>query len=81
MQRLTSSLLLALLFTNGLLAADNPSATLAKELEPLKAFVGKSWKGPLRNSTPEKPVIDVMRWERALNGQAIRILHSINEGD
>jgi hypothetical protein len=64
-----------------LLAASDPSQELAKTLEPLKPFVGKTWKGRFANSTPEKPVHDVMKWERALNGQAVRILHSINDGD
>lgn len=40
----------------------------------------KTWKGPFTGSTPEKPVTDVMRWERALNGKAVRVLHSINDG-
>lgn len=59
--------------------APGPSS-LDVHLEPLRAFVGKTWKGPFANSTPEKPVIDVQRWERALNGTTIRILHSINDG-
>jgi hypothetical protein len=40
----------------------------------------KIWRGEFKNSTPEKPVIDIARWERALNGKAIRVLHSINDG-
>ena len=28
-----------------------------------------------------QPVVDVARWERALNGQAVRVLHSINAGE
>jgi hypothetical protein len=31
-------------------------------------------------SGPDRPVVDVARWERALNGKAVRILHSINDG-
>lgn len=60
-------------------AAESPS-TLIPQLEPLRAFIGKTWRGEFKNSTPEKPVVDVARWERALNGRAIRILHSINRG-
>ena len=59
-------------------ASDAPA--LAKPLEPLRPFIDKSWKGHFKNSTPEKPVVDVSRWERAINGQAVRILHSINDG-
>jgi len=59
--------------------ASEPS--LDPQLEPLLPLLGKTWKGEFKNSTPEKPVIDVMRWERALNGKAVRILHSINDGN
>jgi hypothetical protein len=54
---------------------------LAENLKLFKPFIGKTWKGEFANSTPEKPIIDVSRWERALNGQAIRVLHSINNGE
>lgn len=54
--------------------------SLAKGLEPLRPFLGKTWKGEFRNSTPEKPRFDVQRWERALNGKAVRVIHSVNEG-
>jgi hypothetical protein len=53
---------------------------LAKELEPFRAYLGRTWRGELKNSTPEKPVVDIVRWERALNGQAIRSTHSVNDG-
>lgn len=71
---LTSAVLLAA----RLHAADAPK--LDPHLESLRPFLGKTWKGHFKNSTPEKPVVDVSHWERALNGQAVRILHSVNEG-
>ena len=40
----------------------------------------KTWRGAFKDSKPEKPTIDVQKWERALNGQAVRLLHSINDG-
>ena len=55
-------------------------ASLDEHLEPFRPFLGKTWKGHFKNSTPEKPQVDVARWERALNGNAIRVLHSINDG-
>src|SRR5260221_8201298 len=61
-----------------LLAADKPS--LDPHLEPLRPLLEKTWKGAFKNSTPEKPTVDVMRWERAMNGKAVRHLHSINDG-
>lgn len=57
-------------------AADAP---LDEHLEIFRPYLG-TWKGHFKDSTPEKPVIDVATWERALNGKAIRVLHSINDG-
>jgi len=66
------------------LAANLASAAepdqLDEPLKPFAALIGKTWKGEFKNSTPEKPLFDVMRWERALNGKAIRSLHSVNDG-
>jgi len=66
-------------------AAKNPSKqnyeSLNEHLEPLRPFIGKTWKGELRNPGSDKPGYDVSRWERAMNGQAIRILHSVNDGE
>jgi len=53
---------------------------LDSHLEPLRPLLGKTWKGPFANSKPDKPTVDVARWERALNGKAVRVLHSINDG-
>lgn len=54
---------------------------LIKELAGLEPMIGKSFRGEMANSKPEKPVIDVSTWERALNGKAVRMLHSINNGE
>lgn len=55
-------------------------APLAKELEPFRPFIGKTWKGTGPGQEPGSTMTDVARWERALNGQAIRTLHSVNDG-
>lgn len=55
--------------------------SLNPHLEPLRPLVGTTWRGEFANSTREKPVIDVVTYERAMNGQAIRALHSINDGE
>ena len=62
-----------------MLGAESES-TLNPHLEVLRPLLGKTWKGTFNDSKPEKPTIDVARWERALNGQAVRLLHSINQG-
>jgi len=79
-----SRILFALAATAGLTlkvaAADGPA--LDPHLETLRPLLEKTWKQisePQPGST-NKPALDVARWERALNGRAIRILHSINDG-
>mgnify|MGYP006273895237 CR=1 FL=1 len=63
--------------------ADAPKTALPKirqELAALKPFLGKTWKGTFKSSTPEKPMHDVSRWQVALKGHAVRIVHSVNDG-
>lgn len=62
------------------LPAEEAQQPLAKQLQPLAPYVGKTFKGEFATSTPEEPVYDVQKWERALNGRAVRILHSVNDG-
>ncbi len=65
--------------SSGVLTAAE-TGTLHEKIEALRPFLGRTWRGEFKNSTPERPQIDISRWERALNGQAVRILHSINDG-
>lgn len=60
--------------------AAEPQPILNPHLEPLRPLLGKTWKGVFDGSNPGKPTVDIARWERALNGQAVRLLHSINQG-
>ena len=56
------------------------TGSLEPHLEPLRGWLGKTWKQqPTEGATNGK--IDVARWERALNGKAVRILHSVNDGE
>ena len=54
---------------------------LSENLKPFQVFINKTFKGEFATSTPEKTVYDISRWERALNGNAIRIMHSVNNGE
>lgn len=55
------------------------SDKLAAELEVFRPFIGKTWRGVL--SAPGQPEqIDISRWERALNGMAVKMTHSVNNG-
>ena len=75
-QKTAVSTALSLLVAMPALAAE-PSPRFA----PFKAMLGKTWKAPLPATGSEKPRFDVQRWELALNGQAVRILHSIADGE
>src|SRR5262245_18436904 len=57
------------------------AAEMNPRLAPLAPFLGKTWRGVFPSSTKEKPVVDVSRFELVLNGQAVRNLHSINDGE
>jgi hypothetical protein len=75
---LVVSLPFAAIGHGGVFAAEPTS--LDAHLEVFRPLIGKTWKGTFKNSTPDKPVVDVMQCERALNGKAVRSLHSINDG-
>lgn len=53
---------------------------LDAHLESLRPLLGKVWRAEFKNPASDKPVVDVAHWERALNGKAVRITHSINDG-
>jgi hypothetical protein len=61
--------------------APTPRARLNEHLAVFEPYIGKTYRAEFSNSTPQKPVVDVSRWERALNGQAVRVLHSVNDGE
>ncbi|WP_205623849.1 hypothetical protein [Pseudoalteromonas rubra] len=58
---------------------DNKPAQLAKELAVFQSFLG-TWQADFDVPAGKPPMRDVSRWERALNGTAVRTLHSINAG-
>jgi len=73
-----SILLFLLLAITPTFAAD-AAPQLDDNLQALAPFLG-GWRGEFKQSTAEKPMVDVSRWERALNGKAVRTIHSINDG-
>ena len=54
---------------------------LNEHLQFLAPYMNKTWKGIFVDSTATKPMYDISTWERTLNGQAVRILHSVNDGE
>ena len=57
----------------------NQTPHLSPQLEAFRPFLGKTYRGEFKMSG--KAAVDVSNWEAALDGHAIRILHSLNEGE
>lgn len=54
---------------------------LHAELEIFRPFLNSHWEGDLTEPGKEQKMIDRSSWSRALNGQAIKTVHSINDGE
>ena len=54
---------------------------LSEHLKPLQSYIGKTFKGEFADSTPENPTYNIQHQERAFNGNAIKITHSVNNGE
>ena len=54
---------------------------LSEHLIAMKPFIGNTYKGNFINSTKENPMIDILSFERALNGNAVKVIHSVNKGE
>lgn len=58
----------------------NASAEFDDRLSFLAPYLG-TWQAVFQTKNGTPSVVDVSLWERALNGKAVRTLHSINDGD
>jgi len=56
------------------------SDSLNPHLLPFKPYLNRTWKGTFAQEPGQALVTDISRWERILNGQAIRMTHSVDEG-
>jgi hypothetical protein len=72
---------LRLAATATLVAASLQAAEIDPRLAPLSPLVGKTWRGALQPPGAARAVIDVQRFELALNGRAVRSVHSLNDGE
>ena len=61
-------------------AAETETLALHPKLEPLRPYLNQHWQGDLTQPGKSEKVIDRSLWSRALNGQAIKTVHSINDG-
>lgn len=83
--RLWSAFALALLVVSPVAVANpvtpiSEPQTLAPELELFRPYLGIVWQADMGEQNGKKQ-IDRAFWQRALNGQAIKTIHSINDGE
>ena len=72
------SITISLAVASSMAAAGQPA--LDPHLEFLRPWLDKTFKSESKTPSSGKSTTDVARWERALNGNAVRIMHSLNEG-
>lgn len=53
---------------------------LHPQLEPFRPLLGQTWSGAFPDRPDGVKLVDVVRYERVLNGMAVRSTHSINAG-
>ena len=70
-----------ILFFSLLIAQNSEMKNLSKHLAAFEPYIGNTYKGEFAESTPENPVFDIQLWERILNGNGIKITHSVNDGE
>jgi len=68
----------SLLFMSQLAHSSNKE--LSPQLQVFAPYLG-TWQSTFNTPAGKPPVVDVSMWERHLNGNAIRTLHSINDGE
>jgi len=62
------------------LASIAAAAEMNPHFAPLAPLLGKTWRGVMSPPGAAKPVVDVQRFELALNGQAVKNRHSVDDG-
>lgn len=77
---ITSNLVCSLLLSLSVIAPLSAETTLDAKLEPFRGFIG-TWQATMSMGKDKPPVLDVSNWQVALNGKALKIVHSINDGD
>jgi len=77
--KLIYSLLVLLCVWAGDANANSEDKKLTSELKIFQQYLG-TWQAEFKPAPDGSSVIDVSKWERALNGKALRTLHSINDG-
>ncbi|GAA6152259.1 hypothetical protein [Pseudoteredinibacter isoporae] len=78
--RLLTKPFLLLLCSLGIVMQSSAEAGLDEKLEPFRGFIG-TWQASMTMGKDKPPVLDVSDWQVVLNGKALKIVHSVNEGD
>ncbi len=63
------------------LAVGPAAADLDENLKELEQYVGRTFQGEFTDAASGRTSVDVQRWEETLGGKAIRVTHSLNEGE
>ena len=61
-------------------ASGAAAVEMNERLAPLAPLLGKTWRGVVSPPGAARPAVDVSRFDLALNGQAVRNRHSIDDG-
>jgi hypothetical protein len=56
-------------------------AGLDEHLQDLAPYVGKTYRGEFTDAASGRKAVDVQVWEETLGGKALRVTHSLNEGE
>jgi hypothetical protein len=72
------SITISLTVASSMVAAAQPA--FDPHLEFLRPWLDKTFKSESKEPKSDKLTTDVVHWERALNGKAVRITHSLNDG-
>ncbi len=78
--RISTRILLLLALSLGIVLQAHAGPKLDAKLEPFRGFIG-TWQATMSMGKDKPPVLDVSNWQVALNGKALKIVHSINDGD
>lgn len=81
MKKLLFLFLITIIATGAGLSAESKKIDLIKPLEKFKSIINKTWSSKFKDPKSGKSMVDVQRWDRALNGTAIRVFHSLNNGE
>jgi hypothetical protein len=73
-----TTLIISLALTSSAVTAEQP--VLDPHLEFLQPWLDKTFRSESKDPSSGKQTTDVVHWERALNGKAVRITHSLNDG-